>query len=103
MATDGSAKPTGDAPRRVIVKFRDAVVMPYEDGAERYLTRLGIGPWAELAHRFDGIRLKRLFTVVSPERIGELVAEASERDRRYRAPNLLTCFAIDCTGGLNAE
>ena len=94
MATDESAEPT--APRRVIVKFRDTVIIPYEDGAERHLTRLGVGPWTELARRFDGIRLTRLFTVVSPDRLGELVAQASDRDRHYRAPNLLTFFTIVC-------
>ena len=77
MATDGAPKPAGEIPRRVVVKFRDAVVLPYEDGAERHVTRLGVGPWTELAHRFKGVRLDRLFTVVSPERIGELVPQAT--------------------------
>lgn len=103
MPTDGSVQPTGDALRRVIVKFRDTVVMPYEDGAERYLIERGIGPWRELAQRFKGIRLNRLFTVVSPERIGALVAQASDRDRRYRAPNLLSFFVIDHQPGVDPE
>lgn len=95
--------PTGDIPRRVVVKFRDAVILPYEDGAERHVTRLGGGPWAELAQRFKGIRLDRLFTVVSPERIGEFVSRATDRDRHYRAPNLLSYFVIDCPAGLDPE
>ncbi len=103
MPTDGSVQPTGDAPRRVIVKFRDTVVMPYEDGAERYLIERGIGPWRELAQRFNGIRLNRLFTVVSPERMGVLVAQATDRDRRYRAPNLLSYFVIDHRSGVDSE
>jgi subtilase family protein len=101
MPTDGSVQPTGDVLRRVIVKFRDTVVMPYEDGAERYLIERGIGPWRELAQRFDGIRLNRLFTVVSPERMGALVAQATARDRRYRAPNLLSFFVIDHQSGVD--
>jgi serine protease len=99
MPTDGEAKPIGDIPRRVIVKFHDAVVLPYEDGAERHVIRLGIGPWTELAHRFKGIRLDRLITFVSPERIGELVAQATDRDRHYRAPNLPSYFVIDSPAG----
>src|SRR5258705_12541402 len=100
MATDESAEPT--APRRVIVKFRDTVDIPYEDGAERHLTRLGVGLWTELAQRFDGIRLTRLFTVVSPDRLGQLVAAASDRDPHYPAPNFLTFFTIACPPEGNA-
>lgn len=93
--------PNSEIPRRVVVKFRDAVVLPYEDGAEQHLTRLGIGPWTQLAHRFSGIRLDRLFTVVPPERIGELIAQATDRDRQYRPPNLLSYFVIDAPAGLD--
>jgi serine protease len=93
----------GETPRRVIVKFRDAVILPYEDAAERHVVRLGVGPWTELAQRFKGIRLDRLFTVLSPERIGELVSRATDRDRHYRAPNLLSFFVIDSPAGLDSE
>ena len=57
--------PNGHITRRVIVKFHDTVDIPYEDGAERHVVRLGIGPWTELEQRFKGIRLNRLFTVMS--------------------------------------
>ena len=103
MATDASGTPTGYVPRRVIVKFRDAVFIPYEDGAERHLAQLGIGSWTELAQRFKGIGLDRLFTVAPPDRIGELVSQATDRDRRYRAPNLLSFFVIDCPAGSDPE
>ena len=95
--------PNGDIRRRVVVKFRDAVNLPYEDGAERHVVRLGVGPWTELAQRYQGIRLNRLFTVISPERIGKLVSRATERDRTYRAPNLLSFFVIDSPAGVDPE
>lgn len=87
--------PNGDISRRVIVKFQDTVEIPYEDGAEAHVIRLGIGPWAELVQRFPGIRLNRLFTALPPKRITDLVAQAARRDRRYRPSNLLTFFVID--------
>ena len=89
--------------RRVIVKFRDSVDLPYEDGAEAHVIRLKIGPWAELAHRFPGIRLNRLFTVLPPARIVDLVAQAARRDRRYRPSNLLTFFVIDSPANVDPE
>ena len=82
--------PNGHITRRVIVKFHDTVDIPYEDGAERHVMRLGIGPWDQLARRFKGIRLNRLFTVMPAERIGELTKRARERSRRYRPANLLS-------------
>lgn len=103
MGAEHSSEWTGDVPRRVVVKFRDAVIVPYEDGAERHLTELGIGPWTELAQRFEGIQLDRLFTALSPERIGELVSEAVTHDRGYRAANLLSMFVIPCPAGTDPE
>ncbi|MEZ0240245.1 MAG: hypothetical protein ACAH65_05555 [Chloroflexota bacterium] len=101
MPTDGSVRPTGNAPRRVIVKFRDTVALPYEDGAERYLIERGIGPWAELAQRFSGIQLDRLFTVMPPDRMDVLVARATARDPHYRAPNLQSFFVINHRAGVD--
>src|SRR5438445_13821104 len=95
--------PNGDIRRRVVVKFRDAVNLPYEDGAERHVVRLGVGPWTELAQRYQGVRLNRLFTVISPERIGQLVSRASDRERHYSAPNLLSFFVIDAPGGVDPK
>ena len=101
MPTVDPGKPDNSS-QRVVVKFRDTVVLPYEDGAERHVVRLGIGPWTELADRFKGIRLDRLFTAVPAERLGELVARATDRDRHYRPPNLLTYFVVDSPAGIDS-
>ena len=80
---------------RVVVKFQDGVKIPYEDGAEQHFDKLNIGPWHQLRDQFPGIRLRRLFTSATPEKIGSLVDEAMRRDRSYKAPNFLTYFVID--------
>jgi serine protease len=95
--------PYGDISRRVIVKFQDTVNLPYEDGAEGHVIRLGIGPWAELAQRFPGIRLNRLFTALPPERIAALVSQGARRDRRYRPSNLFSYFVIDAPSQADPE
>jgi hypothetical protein len=94
--------PNGTIPRRVVVKFHDAVNLPYEDGADKHLERLGIRQWAELSRRFKGIKLDRVFTTATPEQIGELVARATDRDRHYRPPNLLSYFVIDAPADLDS-
>jgi serine protease len=79
---------------RVVVKFRDFVVLPYEDGAERFVRELKVGPWSRLARQFPGIHLNRLFTTLASDLISKLVYEANGLDQSYRPPNLLAYFVI---------
>jgi len=95
--------PNSKIRRRVVVKLQDAVNIPYEDGAERHLERLGIGSWSELAKRFQGARLDRLYKVVSPDRIKELVAQAARRGDRFRASNLLSYFVVETAAGTDPQ
>lgn len=88
---------------RVVVKFRDFVQLPYQDGADKYLDKMNIGPWQRLAELFPGIRLRRMFIAVKSERIRQLVNEAVRRDNTYRPPNFLTYFIVDCPADVNPE
>jgi serine protease len=81
---------------RVVVKFRDEVPLPYEDGAEKWLEAQRVGPWRELAQRYPGIRMRRLFNSVKPAKLAAMVEEARNRDRTYKPPNFFTYFVIDC-------
>jgi serine protease len=81
---------------RVVVKFRDDVQLPYEDGTEKFLETQRVGPWKELAERYPGIRMRRLFNSVKPARLAAMVEEARNRDRTYKPPNFFTYFVIDC-------
>lgn len=60
-----SGLPPGFVPT-VVVKFNDKAAPEYRDDS------LNDKNWKRLVERFPGIRLKRLFTTVSPERIREL-------------------------------
>jgi hypothetical protein len=81
---------------RVVVKFRDAVQLPYQDGTEKYVEAQRIGPWKELAARHPGIRMRRLFNSVTPTKLAEMVEQARNRDRTYKPPNFFTYFVVDC-------
>ena len=85
---------TPDAPR-LIVKFRDSLALPYQDGAERLLIDL-TPEWGRLpnAHSF---RLNRLFTALSATELADLVARAKERDPLL--PNFQTFFVVDAAPG----
>jgi hypothetical protein len=88
---------------RVVVKFRDEVELPYEDGAERYIEELGIGPWDELASEFGGITLRRLFRAMDEGRIRKLLKQAALIDPGHTPGNLLLFFAVDCPDGVDPE
>lgn len=90
--------------QRVMVKFRDFVEVPYEDGAEKaIIEKYGGGAWPELQDRFRGLTLTRLFTALPAKRISELVEKAQQRDDGYKPSNLLTWFTVDCPDGLTAD
>jgi hypothetical protein len=86
-----------------VVKFHDYVELPYEDRVEEHIQKLRIGPWDQLVKEFPGITFRRLYTAHKPEKIRALVDSATERDRTYSPPNLLTYFVIDCPPGVAPE
>jgi serine protease len=88
---------------RVVVKFWDGIELPYDDHVAARLDELKVGPWRELAARFPGISMRRMFTSAKPERIRQLVEEAARRDDSYRPPDFLTYFIVDCPPGVNPE
>jgi serine protease len=89
---------------RVVVKFADWVVVPYVDGAEKSIgERYGFGPWRQIVAEHGALTLVRLYTSLPAERIQKLVEDAAQRDDRYKRPNLLTWFTVDCPEGLRAD
>ncbi len=88
---------------RVVVKFNDQVQLPYQDGVEKIIQKLQLGPWERLSKEFPGITFKRLYTSLTPEKIEALVDRATEIDREYKPSNLLGYFMVDCPPGVNPE
>ncbi|MEW6651075.1 MAG: S8 family peptidase [Chloroflexota bacterium] len=111
MATSRKTKPIDPArparsrglTARVVVKFHDYVQLPYVDGVEKYIEEYQIAPWQNLAQAFPGLRMRRLFTALKPERIGELVRQAVERDSTYLPPNFFTYFTVICPPGVDPQ
>ena len=88
---------------RVVVKFRDDVELPWEDGIERYLLAHGLGPWSDLAARFPRITLARNVTNVAPDDFQELTRRARVLDPGYVPPNFTNYFAVDCSPDVDGE
>jgi len=92
-----------DLPIQIILKYDDAITLPYEDGVERYFAEYGLDGWEVLAERFPGLSIQRLYTSVSPERIQEMTAMAQKRNSDYQPPNFLTYFMIEVPPHVNAS
>ena len=84
---------------RFIVKFNDDIEIAYVDHAEESLKGPDRKKWDELAARFPGIMLNRLYTVVDAAEIRALVERAKKSDPDYHPPNLLTYFIVDAIEG----
>lgn len=92
--------------RRVIVKFEDQEQFPYDDDneVEIFFDTGQAGPWLQLKEQFNKlIKIKRLFTSVSPQRIRQLSKSVSNQHPHTHRSNLLTYFAITCPTGVDRK
>ncbi len=88
---------------RVVVKFRDHVQLPYEDGVEKVFKKLQIGPWEQLSKEFPGLTFRRLYTALAPEKIKALIDQATMIDHEYKPVNLLNYFVVETPPGMDPE
>ena len=92
-------------PPRIIIKFHDALDLPYTSDEEfrKYLLEKNIIPLAQLNNEYKGITLSRVFTSIEPDRIRKLVDNARKLNSEYKPPNFLAYCAIDCPYEINAK
>lgn len=92
-------------PPRIIVKFRDAVGLPYTSDEEirKYLLEKNILPLGQLSAKYKGITINRVFTSIEPGEILKSVDKAKKINPKYDPPNFLSYCAIDCPYGVNAK
>ncbi len=89
---------------RVIVKFRDWVEAPYQDGAEKTIAeKYGKSDWSKFEAAHGKITLIRLYTSVAPAELQRLIDKAAKLDETYRPHNFFTWYTIDCPDGLRSE
>lgn len=67
-----------------------------------YLLKKQIIPVKELLEQYPGIRIKKLFTSVEPEKITKLVKNAQKITADYKPPQFLSYCAMDCPYEMDA-
>jgi hypothetical protein len=80
---------------RVVIKFRNEMQIPYEDGIEKQADKFQLGPFEDLAKRYAGIKLLKSFRTHAPEKLRNLTEQASELDPAYRPVNFATYFYVE--------
>src|SRR5215831_5092534 len=93
------------SPLRFVVKFQDSFDLPYNEIQEvqSYFLKNNIIHWEQLVREVPGIKIDRLYTSLSVGEIKSLVRSVIELNPNYKAPNFLSCFAIDFPCGVYRE
>jgi hypothetical protein len=80
---------------RVMLKFRDAVNLPYADDIGAVIESQGVGHWKALAQQFPGLRILRLYRSISTTDLAALVRRGETNDPTYHPPNFQTYFVVE--------
>ncbi|MBK9051974.1 MAG: hypothetical protein IPL78_14005 [Chloroflexi bacterium] len=75
-----------DLPIQIILKYDDAITLPYEDGVERYFAEYGLDGWEVLAERFPDLSIQCLYTSATLSGFKK-TAMAQKRNSDYQPPN----------------
>lgn len=81
--------------KRVLLKFRDTVQLPYADDIGNDIEQQGIGLWRQLEQQHPGMRILRLYRSIDEVQLKRLVERAVAHDHGYQPPNFLTFFVIE--------
>ena len=107
MAMIGGQTPTpqelpGNYKRRVVVKFRSDVRLPYTTDAQTQFANTAPREWAELTAAHPGIALVPYFSTL-PEHTLRSLSQAPVSQRAAVAPSFTQYFAIECPAGVDPE
>lgn len=104
--------PEGYIPH-IVVKFRDQIGFPYEDGVEKNLDGADAKFWQRLKEKYPNISLKRQFDALARQEgevtdtegvvlgLRELIDRAKQFDPDYQPPNLLAYYVVDIPPGVD--
>ncbi|PFT30403.1 S8 family peptidase [Bacillus cereus] len=88
---------------QVVVKFRDDIDLPYENGIEKYIKQKLEGFDIQSEHQIKNFTFKKLFNSLPPDKIKDLVTKGQEREINTSTSNLLSYFKIECPKAINPD
>src|SRR5687768_3340358 len=88
---------------QVVVKFREGTDLPYTGEANAQARRTNRREWTALDRRFSGLTLRPYFATIPEDRLRSLSAAADRGQQRRAQSSLMSYFAIDCPGDVDAD
>jgi hypothetical protein len=92
----------GDYKRRVVVKFRPDVRLPYTTDAQTQLANTAPREWTELTAAHPGVALVPYFSTL-PEQTLRSLSQPQAAQRAAVPPSFTQYFAIECPAGVDPE
>ena len=92
----------GDYKRRVVVKFRPDVRLPYTTDAQTQFANTAPREWTELTAAHPGIALVPYFSTL-PEHTLRSLSQPQASQRAAVPPSFTQYFAIECPAGVDPE
>jgi len=107
MAMIGDQTPSpeelpADYKRRVVVKFRPDVRLPYTTEAQAQFANTASSEWTELSEARPGISLVPYFSTLPEHTLRSLSQSRTSQDAAV-PPNFTQYFAIECPAGVDPE
>ena len=93
---------SGDYKRRVVVKFRPDVRLPYTTDAQTQFANTAPREWTELTAAHPGIALVPYFSTL-PEHTLRSLSQPPASQRAAVPPSFTQYFAIECPAGVDPE
>ena len=103
---EGKVPPGPELPsdfrRRVVIKFKPDVQLPYSRAAEGELSKYGV-EWSELIASFQGIALVPYFSTTEESSLLELMRRPTQAEAAVVPPNFRLYYAIECPREVDPE
>lgn len=92
-----------DLKRRIVVKFRPDVRLPYSSAAEGELARQTGTRWSDLSQNFKGIKFVPYFSTMESPALEAQIKRAPRIEKAGVSPNFFSYYAIEYPQGVNPE
>lgn len=98
-----SAELPPDFKRRVVVKFRSDIQLPYSTAAAGELAKLAGREWSDLTTTYPGLTLIPYFSTTEESTLRGLMQRSPRVESAPLPPNFTLYYAIECPGGVEPE
>ncbi|HEV7645850.1 MAG TPA: S8 family peptidase [Pyrinomonadaceae bacterium] len=98
-----AAELPADYKRRVVIKFKPGVKLPYSAEAAGEFAKQSASEWNSLTSAFEGVTLAPYFSTLDESSLRGLMQRPSHLKTPASTPDLTLYYAIECPGSVDPE